>query len=122
METSLALTIIGSVMALTGILFFAIPKAVDQKVMGDLAEEAVNPTAALRSAMGGAAFAVGFIALYCRNLPIEQASTLLTALGIGMTAIMLSIILIKPRGFSDDIPVPPVVGFIILISIAFYSA
>jgi uncharacterized protein YjeT (DUF2065 family) len=70
METSLALTIIGSVLLLVGIIFNVIPKVVNQKTMGDLAEEAVNPAAALRTVIGGSAIAFGFIALYCRDLPI----------------------------------------------------
>jgi len=48
METSLALTIIGSVLILVGVIFNVIPKVVNQKVLGDLAEEAVNPAAAFR--------------------------------------------------------------------------
>ena len=122
MEASLALTIIGTTLILVGLIFNAIPVLVNKQVMGDLAEEAVNPAAALRTILGGSAIAVGFIAFYCRGLPNEQASTLLTALGVGMIVIMSTIILIKPRGFADDIPIPPVVMFIILTIIAFYSS
>ena len=120
MEASLALTIIGTTLILVGLIFNAIPVLVNKQIMGDLAEEAVNPAAALRTILGGSAIAVGFIAFYCRGLPNEQASTLLTALGVGMIVIMSTIILIKPRGFADDIPIPPVVMFIILTIIAFY--
>ena len=122
METSLALTIIGSVLILVGVLFNVIPKVVNQKTMGDLAEEAVNPAAGLRTVIGGSAIAFGFIALYCRDLPTEQASILLTAQGIGMFVIMSTIILTKLRGFGDDIPIPPVIMFIVLIIIAFYAS
>ena len=48
METSLALTIIGSELILVGVIFNVIPKVVNQKTMGELAEEAVNPEAAFR--------------------------------------------------------------------------
>ena len=122
METSLALTIIGSVLTLDGVLFNAIPEIVNQKVLGDLVKAQVNPAAALRTVIGGAALAFGFTALYCRNLPTKQASTLLTAMGTGMIVIMSTIILIKLRGFGEDIPIPPVIMFIILIVIAFYSS
>ncbi len=122
METSLALTIIGSVLILVGVIFNVIPKVVNQKIMGDLAEEAVNPVAALRTVIGGSAIAFGFIALYCRDLPTEQASILLTAQGIGMFVIMSTIIFTKLRGFGDDIPIPPVIMFIVLIIIAFYAS
>ena len=122
MEASLALTIIGTTLILVGLIFNAIPVLVNKQIMGDLAEEAVNPAAALRTILGGSAIAVGFIAFYCRGIPNEQASTLLTALGVGMIVIMSTIILIKPRGFADDIPIPPVVMFIILTIIAFYAS
>ena len=42
METSLALTIIGSVLILVGVIFNVIPKDVNQKTMGDLAEVTKN--------------------------------------------------------------------------------
>ena len=121
METSLALTITGSVLMLVGVMFNIIPKIVNQKTMGDLAEEAVNPAAALRTVLGGSAFGFGFIALYCRDFPPEQASILLTAQGVGMFVIMSTIILAKIRGFGDNIPIPPVIMFIILIIVAFYA-
>ena len=52
METSLALTIIGSELILVGVILIVIPKVVNQKTMGDLVEEAVNPAAALRTVIG----------------------------------------------------------------------
>jgi len=48
METSLALTIIGSVLILVGVIFNVIPKVVNQKTMGDLAEEVYANTASGR--------------------------------------------------------------------------
>ena len=48
METSLALTIIGSELILVGVIFNVIPKVVNQKVMRELAEEAENAAAAFR--------------------------------------------------------------------------
>ena len=117
MKTSLALTFICSVLTLVGFLFNAIPEIVNQKVMGDLAEEAVNPAAALRTVIGGAALAFGFTALYCRNLPTKQASTLLTAMGTGMIVLMSTIILKKLRGFGEDIPITPIIMFIIFFCV-----
>ena len=38
METHLALTIIGTVLSLVGILFFLIPEKVNEKVMTDLSD------------------------------------------------------------------------------------
>ena len=48
METSLVLTIIGSELILVGVILNVIPKVVNQKTMGELAEEGVNPEAAFR--------------------------------------------------------------------------
>jgi hypothetical protein len=60
MEASLALTIIGTILILVGLIFNAIPVLVNKQVMGDLAEEAVNPAAALRTILGGSAIACLF--------------------------------------------------------------
>ena len=120
METSLALTIIGIVLTLVGIIFNAIPKIVNQKIMGGLASEAENPAAALRVAIGGISIAVGIIALYCKDFPVDQASVLLVSMGTGFI-IMAAIISMKFRGFSDEVAVPPVVMFIILTIIACYA-
>ena len=122
METHLALTIIGAVLSLVGILFFLIPEKVNEKVMTDLSDSAIQPAAALRSVLGGSAMWSGLIAILSRDFPAAQASSLLTAYGIGMSIMLVSILFIKPRKFSDDIPLPPVVMFVILIAIAFYSA
>ena len=122
METSLALTIIGIVLILVGIIFNAIPKIVNQKIMGGLAPEAENPAAALRVAIGGISIAVGIIALYCKDFPVDQASALLVAMGTGFIVIMAVIISMKLRGFSDEVAVPPLVMFIILTIIAFYAS
>ena len=53
MNTSLALTIIGSVMGLFGIVFNINPIAVNKVIMGNLGEEAVNPAAALQPFIAG---------------------------------------------------------------------
>ncbi len=122
MDTSLALTIIGSVLILIGIVKNVIPKQFNQLIMGDLVEEAVNPAAGMRTVIGGGFMAVGITALYCRELPTAQAVTLLTSLQIGMGVIMATIILSKVRGFIDDLPIPPLVVFSVLIAIAFYAS
>ena len=111
METNLALTIIGAVLSLVGILFFLIPEKVNEKVMTDLSDSAIQPAAAL-SVLGGSAMWSGLIAILSRDFPATQASSLLTAYGIGMSIMLVSILLIKK----------PVVMFVILIGIAFYSA
>ena len=69
MDTILALTIIGSIMITVGLIFIAIPKAVNQKIMENLPQDAINISASFRVILGGVSVAIGFISLYCRNLP-----------------------------------------------------
>ena len=119
MDTSVSLTIIGIAMILVGVIFNAFPKLVNKRVMGDMEEVAVKPAASLRTIIGASAITVGVTSLYCRNFPEEHAIVVLTALGIGFIILLATIILTKIRGFSDHIPIPPIVMFIILTIIAF---
>ena len=62
------------------------------------------------------------MALMCRSFPPDQASALLTAYGVGMSLMLVSVIGIKVRNFADEIPYPPIVLFVVLIAVAFYAA
>ena len=55
METNLALAIIGSVLILVGIIFNAVPKLVNEKIMGHLPKDAVGISALFRVVLGGLA-------------------------------------------------------------------
>ena len=120
MDTNLTLTIIGSVLTFIGVVFIAVPKVVNEKTINDLPSEAVNISAVFRSANGGLGLALGIIAIYCRNLPSEYAETVLLSLGIGFVIINLA--LLSGKRFEDELPIPPMVIFLILAILAFYSA
>ena len=120
MDTNLALTIIGSVLTFIGVVFIAVPKVVNEKTINDLPSEAVNISAVFRSANGGLGLALGIIAIYCRNLPSEYAETVLLSLGIGFVIINLA--LLSGKRFEDELPIPPMVIFLILAILALYSA
>tara|TARA_B100001121_G_scaffold49061_1_gene42470 strand:- start:113 stop:481 length:369 start_codon:yes stop_codon:yes gene_type:complete len=120
MDTNLALTIIGSVLTVIGVVFIAVPKVVNEKTINDLPNDAVNISAVFRSANGGLGLALGIIAIYCRNLPSEYAETVLLSLGIGFVIINLA--LLSGKRFEDELPIPPMVIFLILAILAFYSA
>lgn len=120
MDTNLALTIIGSVMTVVGVVFIAIPKVVNKKTINDLPSEAVNISAVFRAANGGLGLALGMVAIYCRNLPSEYAETVLLSLGTGF--IIVNLALLSGKRFEDEIPIPPMVIFLILTIIAYYSA
>ena len=121
MDTNLALTIIGVVLMLVGVIFNVIPKQVNKKINTDIPVEAESIAATFRVIIGGIAFALGYITFYCRNLPMIQAMTLLCALGVGFIIIALTIISVMPRGFEKNIAFPPVILFAVLTSIAFYT-
>ena len=122
MDTNLALTIIGSVMTVIGVVFIAIPKVVNEKTMNDLPSEAVNISALFRAANGGLGLALGMVAIYARNLPMEYAETVLLSLGTGFILVNLALLSGKIRGFGDELPVPPMVIFLILTILAYYTA
>ena len=122
METNLALTIIGSVLILVGIIFNAVPKLVNEKIMGQLPKEAVGISALFRVVLGGLAIAIGTIALYCRHLPAEHAGYLLFSMGSGFVVVILTIISGKLRGFDDEIPIPPIILFTLLTILAYSSS
>ena len=122
MDTNLALTIIGSVMTVIGVVFIAIPKVVNEKTMNNLPSEAVNISALFRAANGGLGLALGMVAIYARNLPTEYAETVLLSLGTGFILVNMALLSGKIRGFGDELPVPPMVIFLILTILAYYTA
>ena len=122
MDTTLALTIIGIVLSIIGIVFIAIPKVVNEKTMSDLPKEAVNISALFRAANGGLGFALGMVAFYCRGLPPEYARTVLLSLGTGFILVNLALLSGKIRGFGDELPIPPMMIFGVLTIIAYYTA
>ena len=82
METNLALTIIGSVLILVGIIFNAVPKLVNEKIMGQLPKEAVGISALFRVVLGGLAIAIGTIALYLSASTCRTCWTLIILNGV----------------------------------------
>ena len=121
MNTTLALTIIGIVQILVGIIFNLIPKEVNKKINPDIPAEAEDIAATFRVIIGGISIAMGVIALTCREIPTAQAMVLLNGMGIAFIIIALGIISVKPRGFDKQIAFPPVILFSILTVIAFYT-
>ena len=75
MVTTVALTIIGCVLTLVGIIFNLIPKQINQKLMRDLTEEASQVAAAFRIILGVLGMTFGIVAISCRNFPVVEAQT-----------------------------------------------
>ena len=122
METSLAFTIIAVALTLLGLFKFIAPKKFNENAMGELHEEAVNPAAAIRPALGGMVLTVALIAFMSRNLEPAAASVVLCAIGIGLVTTICFVVLNKVRGFSDEIPIPPMILLGVLSIIAFVAA
>ena len=122
MDTTLALTIIGIVLSIIGIVFIAIPKVVNEKTMSDLPKEAIDISDLFRAAIGGLGVALGMVAIYCRGLPPQYARTVLLSLGTGFILVNLALLSGKIRGFGDELPIPPMVIFGVLTIIAYYTA
>ena len=120
MDTTVAFTIIGCVLGFVGIIFNIFPKQINQKLMGDLSEEASQVSAGFRIILGGVGITLAIVALSSRNFSPAEAKSLLYALGTGFVVIVTIFATIKLRGFGV-FPLPPAIMFLILAAIAFYS-
>ncbi len=120
MDTTVAFTIIGCVLGFVGIIFNIFPKQINQKLMGDLSEEASQVSAGFRIILGGVGITLAIVALSSRNFSPAEAKSLLYALGTGFVVIVTIFATIKLRGFGV-FPVPPAIMFLILAAIAFYT-
>ena len=121
MDSTVAFTIIGCVLRFVGIMFNIFPKQINQKLMGDLTEEASQVSAGFRIILGGVGLTLAVVALSSRNFPPAEAQSLLYALGSGFCLIVAILATVKLRGFGV-FPLPPTIMFLILAAIAFYTA
>ena len=121
MDTAVAFTIIGCVLGFVGIMFNIFPKQINQKLMGDLTEEASQVSAGFRIILGGVGITLAIVALSSRNFSPAEAKSLLYALGTGFVVIVTIFATVKLRGFGV-FPLPPAIMFLVLAAIAFYTA
>ena len=121
MDSTVAFTIIGFVLGFVGIMFNIFPKQINQKLMGDLTEEASHVSAGFRIILGGVGITLAIVALSSRNFSPAEAQSLLYALGSGFCLIVAIFASVKLRGYGV-FPVPPAIIFLILAAIAFYTA
>ena len=120
MDISVAFTIIGCVLGFVGIIFNVFPKQINQKLMGDLSEEASQVSAGFRIILGGVGITLAIVALSSRNFSPVEAKSLLYALGTGFVVIVTIFATVKLRGFGI-FPLPPAIMFLVLAAIAFYT-
>ena len=120
MDTAVAFSIIGCVLGFVGIMFNIFPKQINQKLMGDLSEEASQVSAGFRIILGGVGITLAIVALSSRNFSPVEAKSLLYALGTGFVVIVTIFATVKLRGFGI-FPLPPAIMFLVLAAIAFYT-
>ena len=120
MDSAVAFTIIGCVLGFVGIMFNIFPKQINQKLMGDLNEEASQVSAGFRVILGGVGLTLAIVALSSRNFSPAEAQSLLYALGTGFVVIVTIFATVKLRGYGV-FPLPPAIMFLILATIAFYT-
>ena len=120
MDTAVAFTIIGCVLGFVGIMFNIFPKQINQKLMGDLSDEASQVSAGFRIILGGVGITLAIVALSSKNFSPAEAQSLLYALGTGFIVIVTIFATVKLRGFGV-FPLPPAIMFLILAAIAFYT-
>ena len=121
MDSTVAFTIIGCVLGFVGIMFNIFPKQINQKLMGDLTEEASQVSAGFRVILGGVGLTLAIVALSSRYFSPAEAQSLLYALGAGFCVIVAIFASVKLRGYGV-FPIPPAIMFLILAAIAFYTA
>ena len=121
MDSAVAFTIIGCVLGFVGIMFNIFPKQINQKLMGDLTEEASQVSAGFRIILGGVGITLAMVALSYRNFPTAEAQSLLYTFRTGFCLIVAIFATVKLRGFGV-FPLPPAIMFLILAAIAFYTA
>ena len=121
MDSAVAFTIIGCVLGFVGIMFNIFPQQINQKLMGDLTEEASQVSAGFRIILGGVGITLAIVALSSSNFSPTEAKSLLYALGSGFCVIVAIFATVKLRGFGE-FPLPPAIMFLILAAIAFYTA
>ena len=119
MESSLALIVIAGTLTLLGLFKLLAPKKFNENAMGELHEQAKNPAAAIRAALGGMVLSMALIAFMSKDLDQNAMTVILCAIGIGLVATITIVVLNKARGFSPEIPVPPLVLLGVLSIIAF---
>ena len=86
MESSLALIVIAGTLTLLGLFKLLAPKKFNENAMGELHEQAKNPAAAIRAALGGMVLSMALIAFMSKDLDQNAMSVILCAIGIGLVA------------------------------------
>jgi len=116
--------IVGSVALLIGLRMNISPVEFNKNIFGDVEGVDSDQMSASRMAIGGGVIAMGLINLYCSLKVDDLAATeaILMGTAIGLSAFLLTVVGAKLRGFTDSIPLLPMVVLPTMILICLYSA
>ena len=121
MQPKTALTIIPGVLMLVGLVFALFPEAINNKLFLDLDGRSVEVAAILRRMIGITVIGLAIVLLSCRELTGINAKRVLFGFVGAACCIVGGIIAVGVTG-TDPLPIPPVVMFFVLITIAVVSA
>ena len=122
MKTKLTLTIIGGLLVLQGILFFAGAEQITTQAFAEneLSADALAVGSALHRALGSVALGVGLIILLLRNIEGVSAVNLCKGI-IAMSALILSAAFYEMSNSNAKPPIPALVLFGLFIALSALS-
>lgn len=122
MKTKLTLTIIGGLLVLQGILFFAGAEQITTQAFAEneLSADALAVGSALHRALGSVALGVGLIILLLRNIEGVSAVNLCKGI-IAMSALVLSAAFYEMSISNAKPPIPALVLFGLFIALSALS-
>ena len=124
MEHTLAMQIVGGVALLIGMRMNIDPVGFNKSIFGDVEGINSGESSAMRMAIGGGLLALAIVNLYC-SFNVEDAAAgeaILTGTAMGLAAFLATVAAAKFRGYTDSIPILPMVVLPTMIAICLYSA
>ena len=124
MEHTLAMQIVGGVALLIGMRMNIDPVGFNKSIFGDVEGINSGESSAMRMAIGGGLLALAIVNIYC-SFNVEDAASgeaILIGTAMGLAAFFATVAAPKFRGYTDSIPILPMVVLPTMIAICLYSA
>ena len=124
MEHTLAMQIVGGVALLIGLRMNIDPAGFNKSIFGDVEGIESGEASAMRMAIGGGLLGMAMINIYCSfNIDDAMASeAILTGTAMGLAALLVTVAAPKFRGYTDSIPILPMIVLPTMIAVCLYSA
>ena len=123
MEHTLAMQIVGGVALLIGMRMNIDPVGFNKSIFGDVEGINSGESSAMRMAIGGGLLALAIVNIYCSfNVDEAAGEAILIGTAMGLAAFFATVAAPKFRGYTDSIPILPMVVLPTMIAICLYSA